>query len=55
MNRHLKMFGLALLMLSLITAAILGFMAGPTSPITWALVAVLVAIPFISKKLGEMR
>ena len=55
MNRHLKMFGLALLMLSLITAAILGFMAGPTSPITWALVAVVVAIPFISRKLGEKR
>ena len=53
MNRHLKMFGLALLMLSLITAAILGFMAGPTSPLTWTLVAILAAIPFINKKLSE--
>lgn len=52
MNKNLSMFGIALLILSLITAVILGFMAGPTSPITWALVAVLVAIPFIHKKLS---
>ena len=50
MNRKLSMFGVALLMLSLITAVILGFMAGPTSPLTWALVAILVAIPFIHRK-----
>ncbi|MDH3979222.1 MAG: bacteriohemerythrin [Gammaproteobacteria bacterium] len=53
MNKNLGMFGLALLMLSLITAVILGFMAGPTSPLTWALVAILVAIPFIYRKLSS--
>ena len=55
MNRHLKMFGLALLILSLITAVILGLVAGPTSPLTWALVAILVAIPFVYRKLSEKR
>ena len=46
------MFGIALLMLSLITAVILGLMAGPTSPLTWILVAILVAMPFIYRKLS---
>lgn len=45
------MFGVALLILTLILLVILGFMAGPTSPLTWILVALLVAIPFIHKKL----
>ena len=39
-------------MLSLITAVILGLMAGPTSPLTWTLVLILVAIPFLYKKLS---
>ena len=52
MNRNLGMFGVALLILGLITAVILGLMAGPTSPLTWALVAVLIAIPFIHRKLS---
>ena len=51
MNRNLSMFGVALLMLTLITAAILGLVAGPTSPLTWVLIALLVAIPFIHRKL----
>ena len=52
MNRNLGMFWIALLMLSLITAVILGLMAGPTSPLTWVLVAILVAIPYIHRKLS---
>lgn len=52
MNQHLRMFGIALLILSLITAVILGLMAGPTSPLTWVLVAILVAIPFIHRRLS---
>ena len=52
MNQHIRMFGIALLILSLLTAVILGLMAGPTSPLTWVLVAILVAIPFIHKKLS---
>ena len=52
MNKHLTMFGIALMILTLITAVILGFMAGPTSPLTWLLVVILVAIPFVYKKLS---
>ena len=46
------MFGVALLILTLITAIILGLMAGPTNPLTWALVALLVIIPFVHHKLS---
>jgi hemerythrin-like metal-binding protein len=52
MNKNLSMFGMALLILTLITAIILGFMAGPTSPLTWILVAILIAIPFLHRKLS---
>lgn len=52
MNQKMSMFGVALLILILITAIILGFAAGPTSPLTWALVAFLIAIPFIHRKMS---
>ena len=55
MNKHLTMFGVALMILTLITAVILGFMAGPTSPLTWLMVAILVAIPFIYRKLAGKK
>lgn len=51
MNKNLAMFGLAVLILSLIVAVILGFMAGPTSPLPWLLLAILVAMPFVYRKL----
>ena len=53
MNKHLTMFGVALIILALITAVILGFMAGPTSPLTWLLVAILIAVPFVYKSLSS--
>jgi len=52
MNRHMSMFGVALLILTLVTAIILGLMAGPTSPLTWVLVAVLVLIPFVHRRMS---
>ena len=52
MNQNASMFGVSLLILTLIVAVILGLMAGPTSPITWTLVAILVVIPFIHRKLA---
>ncbi|MCP4431187.1 MAG: hemerythrin family protein [Gammaproteobacteria bacterium] len=57
MNNNARMFGfgLALLILTLIVAVILGLMAGPTNPITWLLVAVLVLIPFVHRKLSSTR
>lgn len=45
------MFGVALLILTFVTAAVLGLIAGPTSPLTWLLIAILVSIPFIHRKL----
>lgn len=53
MNRQMSMFGIAFLILILITAVILGFAAGPTSPLTWALVAFLIAIPFIHRRMAD--
>ena len=55
MNKNLSMFGVALLILTLIVAIILGFMAGPTSPLTWILVAILIAIPFLHRKLSDKQ
>ena len=55
MNQHMRMFGLALLILSLITAVIFGLIVGPTSPLTWILVAILVSIPFIHRKLSDKK
>ena len=51
MNNKTQMFGIALLILTFVTAAILGLIAGPTSPLTWLLIAILVSIPFIHRKL----
>ena len=53
MNHQMSMFGVAFLILILITAVVLGFAAGPTSPLTWALVAFLIAIPFIHRRMSE--
>jgi len=53
MNRHMSMFAVALLILTLVTAIILGLMAGPTSPLTWALVALLVLIPFVHRRMSS--
>ncbi|MCW8924393.1 MAG: bacteriohemerythrin [Gammaproteobacteria bacterium] len=52
MNQNASMFGVALIILTLIVAVILGFMAGPTSPLTWILLAALIAIPFIHRKVA---
>ena len=51
MNNKTQMFGVALLILTFVTAAVLGLIAGPTSPLTWLLIAILVSIPFIHRKL----
>ena len=53
MNQNAKMFGVALIILTLIVAVILGFMAGPTSPLTWLLLAALIAIPFMYRKMEK--
>lgn len=50
-NKKMCMFGVSLLILTLIVAVILGLIVGPGSPLTWALIAILVIIPFIHKKM----
>ena len=54
-NKKMCMFGVSLLILTLIVAAILGLLAGPTSPITWALIACLLVIPFIHRKFASTQ
>lgn len=49
------MFGVAILILTLITGVILGVLAGPENPLTWLLVAILVLLPVIHRKLTERR
>jgi hemerythrin len=55
MNKKMRMFGLSLLILTLIVAVILGLLAGPDSPLTWVLIAILVVIPFIHKKMADKQ
>lgn len=50
MKTQMSMFGIALLIMILIVAIILGFAAGPTSPLTWALVGFLFAIPYLHRR-----
>ena len=49
------MFGVSLLILMLVIGLALGIMAGPGSPLTWLLVAALLVIPFIHRKLTAKR
>jgi hemerythrin-like metal-binding protein len=49
------MFGVSLLILMLVIALVLGIMAGPGSPLTWLLLASLLVIPFVHRKLTSKR
>ena len=49
-NKKVCMFGVSILILVLIIAAILGLLAGPDSPITWLLIASLLVIPYLHRK-----
>jgi len=51
MHDKAKMFGIAILILTLITAAALGLMTSPTNPFTWILIGLLVLLPFIHRRL----
>ena len=50
MNKAMDMCALSLFLLTLIIAVLLAVMAGPTSPLTWSMVGVLLLIPFIRRK-----
>ncbi len=53
MNNKTRMLGVAVLILTLITAAILGLFISPGNPLTWLLIAVLVLVPFIYRKMAS--
>jgi hemerythrin len=49
------MFGLSLLILVLVIAVILGFVAAPAHPLTWILAAMLLSVPFVYNKLATRK
>ena len=55
LNKKMCMFGVSLLILTLIIAVILGLLAGPGSPLTWVLIAILVVIPFVHRKIASKQ
>ena len=55
MNNKLRMFGVAVLILVLVTAVILGLLISPSHPLTWLLVAILVLLPFFHRRLASRQ
>jgi len=55
MNNKLSMFGVAVLILALITAAILGLVISPGNPLTWLLIALLLVLPLIHRHMAAKR
>ena len=55
MNDKIRMFAFAVLILALITAAILAVVGAPDNPLSWLLVALVVVLPFIYRKLSARR
>ena len=54
-NKRICMFGVSLLILTLIIGAILGLLVDPSSPITWVLIVMLVVIPFVHSRLASTQ
>jgi len=52
LNKRMCMFGLSVLIMSLIIAVILGLLAGPDSPLTWVLIAALLVIPYVHRRIS---
>ena len=55
MNKAMDVCTLSLFILTLVIAALLAIIAGPTSPLTWSMAGVLVLIPFIRRKMKDRR
>ena len=51
MNNKLRMFGVSVLILTLITAVVLGLLISPGNPLTWLLIAALVVVPLIHRRM----
>lgn len=54
-KKKMCMFGLSLLILTLVVAVILGLIAAPAHPLTWILVVMLASIPFVYNKLATKK
>lgn len=55
MGRNLIMFGMAILVVSLIVLIIVGFLSGITNPLPWISIVALGAVIFIHHKIVEKR
>jgi hemerythrin len=55
MNKQWSMFGLALLLLVIITAILLGFMVDIFNPVSWVLIVLLALIPYIHRRMVARR
>ena len=55
MNKKMCMFGVSLLILTLVIAVMLALVAAPTHPLTWLLVVMLLAVPFVYNKLATRK
>ncbi len=55
MNKKMCMFGVSLLILTLVIAVILALVAAPAHPLTWLLVVMLLAVPFVYNKLATRK
>ena len=55
MNPKIRTSIIAILILALIVATILALVSAPTHPLTWLLVAVLILLPVINRKLTSTR
>jgi hemerythrin len=55
MNNKTRMFGVAVLMLTLIIAVILGIAISPGNPLTWLLIAALVLLPYLYRKMTSRQ
>jgi hemerythrin-like metal-binding protein len=54
-KNKVRMFGVAVLILVLITAVILGLVVSPGNPLTWLLIAALVLLPILHRRLNASR
>jgi hemerythrin len=55
MNNKTRMFGVAVIILTLITAAILGLLISPSNPVTWLLVGSLLIVPLLHRRLKSQQ
>lgn len=55
MNKSMDMCALSLFVLMLVIAVLVAVWAGPASPLTWSLAAVLVLIPVVRRKFMDRR